>query len=749
MQFIIYSQVLQKSFKKIILYGLPILYFLIATSFYLKTYDSAQIKITLLHLGGIFLISSWFVLKIEEGKIDFFKKNFIFLLPITAFLISGLISFAVSPFPYASLNEFAKRFIYCFLAIIIIAEFNDEVKISRILNWLIAASYVVTIYGIIQLLDFYLFPPPPDAGLDPFVWRQAFGSRIFSTFGNPNFFGDFLIVMSPIVLGAYLYKRNFYLIFLWILIVLCIIFTVSKGTWLGFAAGTFVFVIAYIFTFFKEKLTKKMVISGAITISVVLLIVFFGILSQTKKRTDSASFRLFTWLSTWEMINTNPVFGTGIGSFYVTYPSWRRPQIFFIEAKHNTQSDHPENEYLEVWFDEGIIGFTVFLFLICFVFTAGYKNIEFFHSGKGSRDSPMPYIQLGVLAAFAAQLAHDAVCVSLRFVSSGVMFWLLVGITVSICVNSYKDKSNSSSVGILPFPAKLAAQIFIVVSAVFAMNYFAGYFKADLMHSRAIQASKQLDWDRAIKMYDEVNRLNPSFQMSRYFKANVHLDRWKAGDPMLAEKSFKELWQLAPNYVQSKYLAGIMYQKNFTDALALRERYLEQNNYDKAGEAEAAAKDNYDLALRYFNEYIMIDPIFPLTYHQLAGLYAQTGNLLMAERTLKAHLEYPENLKHPPHNFWVEDWTKRRHGDYAETYLQLGHLYLTHNKLEEAKAAYEKSLEFAPYYLNSLKNLTLVYARMGNSEKETQLWLEIFKKYPNDEDAIRFLQPKGLIKRTQ
>ncbi|MCA6070862.1 MAG: hypothetical protein LE168_00485 [Endomicrobium sp.] len=39
-------------------------------------------------------------------------------------------------------------------------------------------------------------------------------------------------------------------------------------------------------------------------------------------------------ISIWEMINTNPVLGAGIGAFYVTYPPWRRPQIFLIEGRH-------------------------------------------------------------------------------------------------------------------------------------------------------------------------------------------------------------------------------------------------------------------------------------------------------------------------------------------------------------------------------------------------------------------------------
>lgn len=748
-----YSSFVEKTLTKIVFYGIAVLYFLIALSFYLQTYDSAQIKITLLHVGGLFLIGMWLVAKIELSDFGVFKKKFIFLLPVLAFLLSGFISFLFSPFPYSGLNEFVKRFIYCFFAVIIVFEFNDEKKILFILNWLIAAAYAACIYGIIQLLDYYLFPPPPDSGLDPFLWRQAFGNRIFSTFGNPNFFGDFLIVMNPIVLGLYMHKRNFYLMFLWILIAVCAMFTVSKGTWLGFAAGIFVFTVIYLITFFKEKLTKKMLISGGIMITLITCIAFFGIIAQAKKRTDSVSFRLFTWLSTWEMINTNPVLGTGIGSFYLTYPSWRRPQIFFIEGKHNTESDHPENEYLEVWFDEGIVGITLFLFLICFVFIAGYKNIEFFHSGKGSRDSPMPYIQLGVLSAFSAQLAHDTVCVSLRFVSSGVMLWLLIGLTLSICANSSKNtekhNGNKISKSRILFPVKIVLQAVVVVLTVLSVKYFAGYFKADYLHSQAIQLSKQGDWDKALRNYDLINRLNPSFPMSIYFQANVHLDRWKAGDPGLAEKSFKQLWKLAPNYVQSKFMAGSMYQKSFIDAIELRDRYISQKDFGKAKEAEISAGKNYEFAIKYFNEYITIDPIFPLAYYQLAEIYTKTGNRRMAEKVLKSHLEYPAKLNEKPHNFWVENWEKRRYYDYSETYANLGNLYLLDGKTDEAMNAYKKALELFPNNINALKNITNAYAKLGDSEKVKQAWLEVFRKYPEDEDAVRFLEPLGLIKRTK
>ncbi|MDR1941099.1 MAG: O-antigen ligase family protein [Endomicrobium sp.] len=747
-----YSEILKIILRKTILYGLPVLYFLIAVSFYLRTYDSAQIKITLLHIGGLFLIMTWLILKIEEGNLSAIKKNFVFVIPIILFLLSGFFSFAFSPFKYASFNEFIKRFIYCGFAFIIISEFDDDNKILRIKNWLIAASYVVCLYGLLQIIDFAFFPPPPDAGLDPFAWRQAFANRIFSTFGNPNFFGDFLIVMNPITLAMYLYRRSFYLLFLWVLIVTCTVFTFSKGAWLAFAAGTFTFIVFYVSVFFRNKLNKKNLIYTAIIAVVVLGVAFFGIYHFSKKRMDSLSFRLFTWMSAWEMINTNPVLGTGIGSFYVTYPAWRRPQIFFIEGKHNTESDHPENEYLEVWFDEGIVGFTIFILLIIFIFTAGYKNISYLHSSKRTRDGPMAYLQLGVLAAFAAKLSHDAVCVSLRFVSSGVVLWLLIALTVTIAINSLGNRESfvEFKTGTARRVLKIVLQICLIVFFVYVMMFLSGYFKADLLHSKAIQASKSGGWDLALSTYEQVNKANPGFPMSLYFQGNVHLDRWKAGDSLKTESSFKKLWKIAPNYVQSKYLAGVMYSKLFDDYIKTRDEYANAGKSDEViSKQNAKIEEAFNNAVKYFNQYIAIDPIFPLTYHNLATLYARAGNYAKAEELLNEHINYPKNLSKHPHDFWVEDWALRRPYDYAETYSQLGNLYMLQDKVEEAQNAYLKAIELFPNHITARKNLALVYSRLGDGENHVKQWIEVYKIDPKDQDAVSYLLSIGVLKKEE
>jgi hypothetical protein len=119
--------------EEVIKYGLPILYFLVSVAFYLKTYDSAQIKITLIQIGGVVLLAVWLIKIIEENINEFLKENLIIIIPLLAFLLSGIISYFHSPFALASGNELTRRVLYIAMSLIVIKEFNSEKKFSTLL----------------------------------------------------------------------------------------------------------------------------------------------------------------------------------------------------------------------------------------------------------------------------------------------------------------------------------------------------------------------------------------------------------------------------------------------------------------------------------------------------------------------------------------------------------------------------------------------------------------------------------------
>jgi len=724
------SSAIKKSFSKFISYGLPLFYLLVAVSFYLVTYDSAQIKITIVQIGGILLVTSWLILKFENGDFSKFRNHFFVFLPIILFFISGLVSLFISPFFQISLNEFIRRFIYCFLSIIIMDIFTDEKSINRLINFLIVATYIVCIYAVIQYIDYKFFPAPPSKGLDPFAWRGVFAERVFSTFGNPNFFGDFLVVMGPIVLALFFKSKKFHLLFLWCLIAFSVYFTYSKGAWLGFGIGLLAFsflFVNYIINMEKKKRLTIIAVMSILTISVV----FCGIFLQLKKRPDSSSFRIFTWNSCWEMINTHPIIGTGIGTFYVTYPAYRRPQIFFIEGAHNTESDHPENEYLEVFYDEGIIGFGIFLTLIFTFIMLGFRNLYYFREEKIQKNS-FAYLQLGVVSALIAQLGHNMVCVSLRFVSSGVMLWLLIGLVGAITFYYSKRDNTKWNINFYVI-IKRIFQIFILIAAVYLIYIFYGFFQADKLHSMAIQYAKGARFDQSIELFRQTIKKNPSFIMPRYFRANNFSDRWKGDDPEKALEEYHNLWKLAPNYVQSKFLVGIVYLKAWISFNNQVNEFHQKNDKENEQKAMQNRENAFALAVRYFNEYKIIDPIYPETYYRLAWLYLQYGKYQQALNEYLEHLNFPEKLKEKPYNLYYENWQERRKDEYARTYLNIASLFFGINNFDKSEVALLKALELKPNDIDALKLLVNVYAKMNNKENYNQT-LEILKRlYPNDE----------------
>ena len=58
---------IQSFLHKTLIWWLPLLYFLISSLFYLRTYDSAQVKITIMQMGGLALLTLWLSRLIEAG----------------------------------------------------------------------------------------------------------------------------------------------------------------------------------------------------------------------------------------------------------------------------------------------------------------------------------------------------------------------------------------------------------------------------------------------------------------------------------------------------------------------------------------------------------------------------------------------------------------------------------------------------------------------------------------------------------
>ena len=437
--------------RKAIWWWLPMLYLLISDTFYLRTYDSAQVKITLLQMGGIGMLGLWVSLLILEGRRAFRKEDFIFLAPFFAYLLYVIVSFSHAPYMGSCVDDFVRYILYMSVTLIVIREFTQE-AIDRLTKFLLITAYIAILYGMVQFFDTRFFPAKDQGpGLDPFIWRWAFGPRVFSTYGNPNFFGNFLVLILPIIVTQFLKRKSVILLPLIFMDLLCLYATQTKGAWLGFGISSFIFAVFYGYFFLRDRL--KISRSAFLGLALVIPFCAFFVVYHLGNAL-SYSFRINTWLSTWEMLESHPLAGVGVGSFKVVYPAYRRPAIFHIEGKHNTETDHAEEEHLEQWMDNGTIGFGLYVWMIAFVMIVGLRGLSAYTEGlKGARPPPVAYDLLGYLTSLLGMLAHNFTDVSMRFVSSGIFLGLLPGVIVNLSRGHalwelhYKEEAQPAGAG--------------------------------------------------------------------------------------------------------------------------------------------------------------------------------------------------------------------------------------------------------------------------------------------------------------
>jgi O-antigen ligase len=103
--------------------------------------------------------------------------------------------------------------------------------------------------------------------------------------------------------------------------------------------------------------------------------------------------RLSVWHSTWEMIKTHPLTGTGLGTFYLYYPQYRLPADQFSGGLMT------HNDPLQFWAEIGILGPVLFYLVLAI---AGFYMIRFLQrTPSASEDRIMPvaaFCGLGVIA---------------------------------------------------------------------------------------------------------------------------------------------------------------------------------------------------------------------------------------------------------------------------------------------------------------------------------------------------------------
>ncbi len=575
------------SWRQLIRISLLFLAVTLPIFFYLRTYDSAMVKITILQLGVLAAFTIWLLGSVYEGRFEIPEKVMPFILPATLLVVWNALRFVLSDYRMAAMDGFIKQEALLISFILALLSFSRR-DIRKVIIIILGGWSITVVYGLMQHL-----------GLDPFIWKGAFGERIFSTLGNPNFFADYLLLCGPLALSLACDGEN-------PILLRCVsgalaltgayLYAWTRGG-LGialFAAATAMFILIAWRTLKDRRRNAAFALSGACAAICLFTFVKFSLPPHAN---PAASFRSETWAGTLSLIKDQPWLGSGPGSFWVRYPSYRREKIFFIEGKHNNETDHPENEFLEQWADSGAPGVFLWLWLFSVLLYRGWKTL---FNQETKEDSI--YVS-GLFCASVGSVGLMLTSAGSRFAAPGWLIYFIAGL-LGVCAAWRPDKPDT----VIALPLPLGSSRHILFLPILGIAFFLAYgsikiFQSDIRHNIAIYYAKSEKWDDAMKEFEKEEPGASAYIMSRYFLGNVYNDRGGPGDYERALQQYREVRSMAPDYVQV----------HFQEALA-----LERLN-------------RIPEAVEHMERQVRLDPVYEPAWLRLAGLYEKTGDIEKAK----------------------------------------------------------------------------------------------------------------------
>ncbi len=334
---------------------------------------------------------------------------------IAVMFVASLTSFARS----SSIKIFMVYFVFTTGFYAVTNTFDSFKKIFPVIMVMLIAALGVSAYGIYQ----HIFGFAEGTTWTDTDMFKDIATRVVSTFENPNVLGEYLLLLIPVVAALFLSVRGGAAkcanLALTVALGLCMIYTYSRGNWLGLIFAAIVFVLFY---------DTRLVWLGVVAILLAPLFVSATIISRFASIGDtkdtSTSYRVYVWLGTLAMLKDYWICGIGPGSdaFNMVYPHYSYAGIV---------APHSHNLYLQLLAEYGIVGLVSFLIIIFAFYKAVISKI--IKLNRGVEKAVTTALAAGIFG-FLVQGMFDNVWYNYRVF---FMFFALLALTLS-CVNAAK-----------------------------------------------------------------------------------------------------------------------------------------------------------------------------------------------------------------------------------------------------------------------------------------------------------------------
>jgi len=430
-------------FERIFLFLYAALFFLTPLIMYHKTSELFEFnKMLFIYLITFFVLSFWLAKIILYRKIII--KKTVFDIPILLFLFSQILSTIFSIDRHTSIFGYYGRFnggllsiisyIILFYGFVSNIDGRDAInRVSTLLKISLISSIIVIFWGLPGKFGYdltcYLFT----GALNNNCWTEQFKphERMFSTLGQPNWLGAYLVINFFIGLYFFVGKNYFtkYFIFYFLYLILnfsAILFTRSRSALLAVVVGLIALPVFLVFC--KDAINRvstqvKFILIKQYAILILLLLIPLFLFKTGIPKidkfldptfylnkipisnfqfpnkypitnyqlpitlpgvTESGEIRKIVWQGAIDLGLKYPLFGTGVETFAYSY-YFVRPKEHNLTSEWDFIYNKAHNEYLNYLATTGFTGLGLYLLMIgtfCLLFFKKITNFKFLISNQ-------------------------------------------------------------------------------------------------------------------------------------------------------------------------------------------------------------------------------------------------------------------------------------------------------------------------------------------------------------------------------
>ncbi len=360
------------------------------------------LALVLLSTGSLFLKA----VTDDTFKIKYFKTNIWILALIIVIAFCALTS--VSKTESIKIGMLTIAFILFYF--VWINSITTKQQMKFYISIFVIAGTISALYGLHQYFfgDIY-----SQEWLDGNMFEEI-KMRVYSTFSNPNVFGEYLLLVIPFSIALFIESRGWLKKTFWLanfgILMLALILTFSRGCWLGIIFSLFLLAIL---------IDKRLIWLGVLGLLLAPFILPESIITRFTSignmADSSTSYRVYIWIGTLAMLKDYFLSGVGLGTanFNLVYP---------LYAYNDIVAPHSHSLYLQLLVEYGIAGFIVFIGII-YNF---YK--ETFISYIKEKDL-MICASIAAITGFLVQSATDYTFYNYRVI---LVFWMVIAFGISM-----------------------------------------------------------------------------------------------------------------------------------------------------------------------------------------------------------------------------------------------------------------------------------------------------------------------------